>query len=128
MKKLFLILAMLFLTPTALYAGQIPNCWDDSNKPLLVDGSFIISVNTAPLTKNELLKLLDQVNGKYIHPNDYPFIFDDLVTIVAQAVDYGIGEYKLTRDALKKAVNEELQPIADTKGVSISCNSIIRPF
>ena len=114
----------------ALHAGQIPNCWDDDNsdKPTFVDGSFIILVDTEPLEKSELLKLLDQANGKYIQAERYPVIFDNLVMIVVQAVDNGAEEYKLTREALKKAVNKELQPIADTRGVSISCNSIVRPF
>lgn len=130
MKKLFLICALIFLGAASLHAAQIPNCWDDDNsdEPRFVDGSFIVSLNTKSITKSELLKLLDQVDGKHIRAKRYPLIFDDLVIIVVEAVDYGVGEYKLSRAELKKAVNEELQPISDTRGVSISCNTIARPF
>ena len=127
MKKIFLILSLFFLSATVLDARAIPNCWDDTSDPLIKDGSFIILADTEPLAKSELLKLLRQAAGKHIAPEHYPRITDNFIMITVQAVDYGIGENQLTREALKKAVHEELQPIADTQGVSISCNNIVRP-
>lgn len=123
MKKSILI-SLFFLTNLAL-AGEIPNCWD---RPEVKDGSFLISFSANDVTKKELIEILNRVRGRHIEAQGFPIVMADLIIIEVQAVDYGVGEYRLGREELKQAVREELTPMAEMKGVQISCNGIVRPL
>jgi len=123
MKKGVLISFLLF-TNLAI-AGDIPDCWDRPDE--VKDGSLIIGISVKDVTKRQLIRILDLANGKHIVPPGYPLIFDDSIYIEVEAVDYGVGEHRLSREELKQAVREELMPIAAIKGVSLSCNNIVRP-
>ena len=124
MKNLIIIFATLFLTNSAI-ARDVPSCWDN---PDVVEGSYIISIDTDTLTKEELLRVMDQARAKHLRPNGYPLLFGNTMFITTQAVDYGVGEHRLPKDELRRRVEKALQPIADTPGVRISCNGIVRPF
>jgi len=78
------------------------------------------------VTKRELVEILNRANGRHLHAREYPLVMDDFFTIVVEAVDFGVGEHRLSREQLKKAVREELTPIAKIDGVTLTCNRIYR--
>ncbi|MEK7791329.1 MAG: hypothetical protein AAB309_06860 [Deltaproteobacteria bacterium] len=119
-----LLISLLFLTNLAM-AGEIPNCWD---RPEIEDGTFLITFSANDVTKQQLVEILNRANGRHIEARQYPIVMDDLIIIAVQAADSGVGEYRLSREELKQAVREELTPIAEIKGVNISCNGIVRPL
>lgn len=128
MKKKFLMSLLSVLLVSPLFATEIPDCWDDEeHQPRIADGSFIITLETEIMTKEDLLYVMGVASGHYVEANRYPMIYDDYVIIETNAVDYGAGEYRLSRRELIEAVEEELEPIAAIDGVSITCNHRVYP-
>lgn len=127
MKKIYIFLFVTLIS-TLSFAGSIPYCWDNSERPAVKDGSFLIQVNTDAVTKDELLDVLDWANGVNLRGDGYPIVYSDAMTIVSQGVDYGFGDNRLERKELIEVVEEELAPIADIDGVLIFCNGIVYPI
>lgn len=120
-----ILISLLFLTNLAI-AGEVPDCWDRPNE--IQDGVFLINFSAEEVTKKQLIEILDRANGRHLQPRQYPLVMDDFILIVVEAVDYGVGEYRLSREELKFQVRKELTPIAQINGVTITCNNIIRPW
>lgn len=136
--KLVLLLATMFVgsgllvseTASAQLAPvpvEIADCWTESGMDI-EDGSFIVQINTAKVTKAQLLKILSGLNGRNITPVGYPLIFDKSTFVNVKAVDYAVGSHQLSREELKMAVYLELTEVltygAAKKdyGTSAACN------
>lgn len=106
---------------------EIADCWSESGMDV-ADGEFIVNIETAKVTKAQLLKILSALNGRNITPAGYPLIFDKSMFVHVKAVDYGVGATKLSREDLKMAVYLELAEAltygASKKdyGTSAACN------
>jgi len=126
MKKIFALVAVTMAMSSAAIAAEVSNCW---TQPNIVPGQFNILIETKMVSKETLLKLMDKASGRNIVPTRYPIVGsgnDGYVMINVEEVDYGVGNYRLTRQQLTAAVKKELQPFVDTTGVFIECNSIAR--
>jgi hypothetical protein len=127
MQKLFLlVVSLLVLNSGRAMASELPDCWQESGMDV-EDGNFILSLETGLMTKAELLDVLDKANGVYIRALSYPNIFDESVFITVSAVDYGVGDNRLTREELKARVNGEITAILAVPGTSAFCNGRVYP-
>jgi len=106
------------------FAGQVPSCFGD---PSVVEGSFVVHVNTAKVTMDQLLFVLEHTSGRNLQTKSSPLVMGSqhAVFIETHAVDYNVK--KLSQDELIRAVEAELQPIADIPGVTIQCNAKMYP-
>jgi hypothetical protein len=106
---------------------EIADCWTESGMDI-ADGEFIVQINTAKVTKAQLIKILSGLNGRNITPVGYPLFFDKSTFVHVRAVDYGVGAHALSREDLKLAVYLELTEVltygAAKKdyGTSAACN------
>jgi hypothetical protein len=107
-----------FAKPTT----EIPNCWSESNEPLQ-DGAFLVSLNAAQVSGTKLASALDLIQGMYTMSPHFPMVFGDSIVVLVQAVDYGVGNSKLSREELKKQVQMQIQKVLNTGTVKyIECN------
>lgn len=107
---------------SAAAIAAVPNCWSESGE-VLVDGNFMVRIDTKSMTKVDLLKVLDALKTTNLTPMDYPLIFGDKIFVLLAAMDY--GRPALARDELKSAVGAQLATIFGmAKGVSAECNHI----
>lgn len=106
---------------------EIADCWTESGMDI-EDGEFIVQINTAKVTKGQLLKILSGLSGRNISPVGYPLIFDKSTFVHVKAVDYAVGPNQLSREDLKTYVYLELTKVltygASKKdyGTSAACN------
>jgi hypothetical protein len=122
MKITILSATICLLLPILSMANQLPECW---NNPAVVEGNYLVTIDAEQASKSELLDTLNALSGHHITPSGYPIIFEDFLIITVHAVDYGVGDYRLSKKELQEAVEKELSPLNDEKFISMSCNQII---
>lgn len=106
------LISVLVIANTA-FAAEIPNCWNESGKPVQ-DGAFSVGLNSKDATAKQLVSALDLASDRYTIVKNYPLVFDPTVIVLIEAVDYGIGSSKLSREALKAEVQKQLEKIIAT--------------
>lgn len=128
MKKitLFVFINFFFLNLSQAKAHHnVPNCW---NNPDVKEGSYLIGIETNKISKEELLKVMDLADGKYLRAKNYPTIFEEYMVINTEAFDPGMEGRKLSKEELQKIVEHILASISHDSGISISCNVIVTPI
>jgi hypothetical protein len=118
-------LALMSLFALNAHAAEVPNCWSESGRDV-VDGSFVIHLDTEKMTKEDIVLALDKAKDKNLEAAGFPMVFSPHIYFVTTAADYGVGSYRLSREQLKKAVTEQLSALLSVPGVSAECNGIIR--
>ena len=104
---------------------EIADCWAESGQDL-ADGEFNVALETAAITKGNLLKILSSLNGVNIEPVGYPLIFDKQVFVTVRGVDQ--SNPAMSRQNFKATVLDELAKILSISGgTSASCNMISYP-
>jgi hypothetical protein len=103
--------------------GSVPNCWD----PSVVEGSYLITIDTAKVTKEQLVFVLELARSRFLEPQQFPYVFSKYhyLYFETRAVDNDVE--KMPREQLRREVESQLRPLDAMPGVSISCSPSERP-
>lgn len=126
MTKLFSLSAIVvFLTASSLRAEDFPDCWMTDD---VVPGRYLIGGDLQPLSKEEVIGLIDVLQGKMFQPVSYFTLFSSTDT-----TDFFIPVEHRSKDAggdreLQLKMIAEIQGILSKyKGLYAECDPIVMP-
>jgi hypothetical protein len=130
--SLFSLLALGF----SLGAQAAPDCFTIDGKETgankdgreIVDGAFLISVDAANISKENLLAVMDKVDFGNLKADSFPQILEDVMILSTKASVAGADDSQVDRPKLIETVNGQIDEIAAIAGVkSVDCNAVQRP-
>lgn len=107
-------------------AAPIPNCWMESGADV-ADGQFLVGLDTAKMSKEQLVFVLDNAKGRNTVARNFPMVFGQHIYILVEAFDGNAAPHKLDRPTLQRAVYAELSRLAEIPGVTFACNGRVYP-
>lgn len=129
MKTTLFFVALCFSFTQARAAA--PDCWtvDGSSAGKnaegveLADGQFLVSVELAQITKDNLVTVLRKMQHGNLNARLQPTILEEFISFQLETV-----KSDAERDALKESINSQVMGILEVPGVSgVECNTITNP-